>query len=307
MNQIVKVAMKGRFLVVYIRASTREQLGTLKQQESALIEILKKEYKIPASRIKVFAEQVSGTKRLPERPELQKAIEFAVSKGAGKSAIVVRDTQRISRDPWIVGRIYDPLRELDIPLIALANGGNVASTDKTPQVNGDLLMPIYTAIGGQEISIGKERTAGGVKAARAKGIFAGTPLSLYPKDALNPWLELDRFLPSLLAKDISNAEVSRRLGKSTSWTRKSTERLTNLKAGLSGTKYQQWLDVVDMIRNMEIENGEGFGKGATKAMRAVRRMTSGYIDSPMNFPAPTEEDLQEYFVNWREYQPKRPK
>jgi DNA invertase Pin-like site-specific DNA recombinase len=290
-----------REVLVYARVSGKEQKKTLKTQVESLEKDLKQ---MGVKRIRVFQEQVSGTKRLDERPALRELVEYAQAKGEGKTAIVVRDTQRISRDPWIVGRIYDPLRELDIPLVSFANGGLIASTDKTPQPSGDLLMPILVSIGGQEIQVGKERTKRGTAASAEKGIFAGTPLSLYPKDAVSPWAELARFVPLMAEGTLSGAEAARRLGKSTSWVRKSRDRLNTIRElGV----LDEWLSIVDMIRQMEIKNGEGFGKGATKPMRAVRRMTGGYIDSPTKFPAPTMDDLNEYFTNWKLYQPKRTK
>jgi len=300
----VKAALKGREPLIYARVSTGEQKATLPAQAGTVADWLKG---LGVRRKpRVFMEQVSGTKRLAQRPVLAEMIEYANTK-PGKVAIVVRDTQRLSRNPWIAGAIYDPMREIDVPLISMEAGGKVASTDKTVQVEGDLLMPILTAVGGQEISLRLEQTKAGVAAARKKGVFTGSPLSLYSSEPLNPYRELHRLRPLIIAKELPQARAAARLEKSTSWLRKTLIRLSDVE-GLVGTDgLMKWLDTLDLIRAMEQAHGEGMGSRATKAMRAVRRQTVAYISQPDKWPKPTQATLDDYFTNWRKYQPKRTK
>lgn len=303
----IKALLTGspkREVLLYARVSGKEQKKTLKTQVESMEDELKS---MGVKRIKTYQEQVSGTKRLEDRPALKELVEYAISKGPSKTVIVVRDTQRISRDPWTVGAIYDPLREIDVPMVSFANGGLIASTDMTPQPAGDLLMPIMVSIGSQEISVGKERSKRGTKESKKKGIFAGTPLDMYPKEALSPWAELARYGPMLATKEISGAEVSRRLGRSTSWTTKSRKRLTLIREAVGDAGLKKWLKVLEMVRDMEIKHGKGWGKGAGGPMKAVRRMTGGYIDSPWKFPMPSQADMDLYFTNWQDYQAKRTK
>ena len=248
---------------------------------------------------KVFMEQVSGTSRQP--PELLKAIEYAASKPS-KAFIIVRDFQRISRN-WRYGAAnIVPLFEADIPIVSVLRN-SMSSTDKNVQ-DDDWLMAVFMGIGAQEVDQLKKRTLTGTRAAQKAGIFAGTPLSLYPEDAINPYAELVRFLPLMAAGELSGAEASRRLEKSTSWTRKTRSRLNGI---MEMDKLDEWLSVIEKIRDMEIQHGQGFGKGASPRMKAVRRMTSGYIDNPSKMEAPTQSDLEEYYENYLKYQPKRQK
>ena len=298
----LKEALKGRLPVIYARVSTDEQKGTLNPQVKELKEAL---LAIGVKREPVvFKEQISGTLRTRDRPALKEMTEF-LEKKAGKAAIVVRDTQRLSRNPWIAGAIYDPLRELDIPLVSFEAGGKVASTDKTPQVEGDLLMPILTAIGGQEISLRKEQSGKGTKQSRAKGIYSGTPLELFPKLAFSPIHELVGLLPLIVSKEMTGVGVSDRLGRSTKWMRDRRDHFAEIRE--SGADFEEWLSVLTMLRTMEQRHGKGFGEAALKPMRAVRRMTSGYVAEPWNFEAPTQADLDDYLKNYVKYQPKRTK
>ena len=56
---------------------------------------------------------------------------------------------------------------------------------------------------------------------------------------------------------------------------------------------------------MEKEFGARAGSGSSKRMIAVGRMTSGYFARPWEFPAPTQEDIDFYFNNFKQFQPKR--
>ena len=54
-----KTTLKGREPVLYVRASTKEQKGTLKTQEETLLKWLKAQG--ITRKPKVFSEQISGT------------------------------------------------------------------------------------------------------------------------------------------------------------------------------------------------------------------------------------------------------
>jgi len=167
-------------------------------------------------------------------------------------------------------------------------------------------MPILTAVGGQEISIGKERTTKGEAESKAKGIETGTPISLYADEALNPWDEMFRYVPMMAQEKITRAEVSRRLGRSTGWVSKSRKRIEGIMAAdPSGKLLKKWLKGVNMVREMEAKHGVRFGKNAKRPMVAVGRMTSGFTLKPWDYPSFTQEDLDEYFENYKEYLKKR--
>jgi DNA invertase Pin-like site-specific DNA recombinase len=294
--------------VSYLRVSTTKQEGTLPTQQK---DVAEKAKKLGLKRITYFQEQASG-KNNPFRKELVKMIQFAVDqKRNGKTPIILmRDIQRFARDPYDIGFIYkysptieDSLWTNNIPLVSL-NERLTTGTKDFKSLTGDFLAPLFINIGGQEVDTRAKQTRAAVKAARDKGILAGTPINLYYKDKLNPLRELDRYLR---AGDISQAEMARRIGRSKSWVRDTKMKFAEIrnKHPLGEVGFQKWLDVSDLVRNMEKEFGARSGTGATKRMIAVGRMTSGYFARPYEFDAPTQEDLNEYYENFKLYQPKR--
>ena len=287
--------LKGRKVFIYSRVSTDEQKGTLPTQTAAVKKGLKElGY---TGKPEVFEEQASGTKI--DRKELTKMIEAA--KASKKPAvIVVRDIQRFARDPYDLGELYNPLRRLEVPIMSI-NEPIITGTSKVPQPAADLLAPILVAAGGSEVSTRKEQTFQGVAASREKGIFSGTPLSLYPDEKIEPRREQLR----LLAAGIGQAEGGRRLGKSGGYWRDNRDKMKKLEE--EGV-LDDWLDTIDLIRAMEIEKGEGKGPRAGIKMKTVRRMTSGYLNDPSaGFEKPTQEMLNEYYSNFNMYRAKRKK
>lgn len=287
--------LKGRKVFIYSRVSTDEQKGTLPTQTTAVKKALKElGY---TGKPEVFEEQASGTNI--DRTELTKMIEAA--KASKKPAvIVVRDIQRFARDPYDLGELYNPLKVREIPIMSI-NEPIITGTKKVPQPAADLLAPILVAAGGSEVSTRKKQTLQGVAESRKKGIFSGTPLSLYPNEKIEP----RRFQLTLLEAGIGQSEGARRLGKSTGYWRDNRDTMR---------KYEElgvlddWLDTIDLIRAMEQEKGEGKGPRAGIKMKTVRRMTSGYLNDPTaGFPKPTQEMLDEYYSNFNKYRPKRKK
>ena len=296
MSKEKEEALKGRKVFVYSRVSTDEQTGTLPSQTATVLEGLKRlGYN---GKPEVFEEQASGTKI--DREQLTKMIEAA--KASKKPAIiVVRDIQRFSRDPYDLGELYNPLRRLDIPILSI-NEPIITGTKSKPSPSSDLLAPVLTAAGGQEVQTRKKQTLQGVERSRDAGIYSGTPLSLYPDEAIEPRREQLR----LIEAGIGQSEGARRLGKSGSYWRKNRDIMAAY--ALAGV-LDDWLNTIDLIRAMEQERGEGRGPKAGIKMQVVRRMTSGYLSDPIKYrdSVPTQEDLDEYYSNYNKYRAKRKK
>jgi len=292
----------------YLRVSTVKQEGTLDTQQGDVRDKAK-DARIK-KQLKYYAEQGSG-KNNPFRKELRRLIDDAVqSKRKGKTPVVLmRDIQRIARDPYDIGFIYkyhpnpeDSLWANDIPLLSF-NERMVTGTKNFKSLTGDFLAPLFINIGGQEVATRSKQTAAAVKAAREKGILAGTPINLWFKEPLNPLRELER----LLAVDgLTQRRIAQIVGRSPSWVRDTKFKFSEIreKHPMKEKGFQKWLDVTDLVRNMEKEHGQRVGQGASKRMLAVGRMTSGYFARPWEFPAPTQDDLDEYFTNFKEYQKK---
>ncbi len=289
----------------YHRVSTVKQEGTLGTQEKDVSDKSKDLLGIKGQ-AKRYSEQGSG-KNNPDREQLTLMIEEAVAaKRAGKTPVIVmRDIQRIARDPYDIGFIYkykptqeDSLWANDIPLISL-NEQMVTGTKNFKSLTGDFLAPLFINLGGQEVATRTKQTRAAVAAAREKGILAGTPINLYPKSDLNPLTTLDRLLRE---ENLSQRRMADITGRSNSWVRDTKFKFAEIRNKEAG--FQEWLAIGDKVRNMEREFGPRTGSGASKRMIAVGRMTSGYFARPWEFPAPTDEDLDEYFTNFKDYQPK---
>ena len=291
---------KLNILLAYARVSTEEQAGTLKDQRSAIERSLKNEgYK---GKIEFFEEQVSGTKL--DREEFQKMIEKAkeLKEKGKKVGIVVRDIQRFARHPYFFGFFMTELYLLNIPVIAL-NDNQHSGTFSEPNPTGELLLTILATVGGQEVSIRKQQTLQGVAESRAKGIVSGSIIDVYPEDKLNPFREVWRQLQA----GIGQSEGSRRVGRSSSWWRKTRDRLLDIHTKGGDEKLEEYIERTEMIRKFEQKHGKGIGPKAKQPNKIVRRMTSGYLQSPFEFDVWNQEDIDEYFQNWKQYRPKRSK
>lgn len=304
MSELDKLkALEGRKLYIYARVSTEEQEGTLPDQIKAIKAGLKKlgVKSVP----KIFKEQGSGTKL--DRPELLAMIEDMKNQPK-PSVVVVRDIQRISRDIMDIGELFGPLRRLPqggVPIVSI-NEPIVTSIPEAPQPTGNLLTAVFIGAGGQEVATRKKQSLQGMRESKKKGIKGGSPIELYPEEALNPLMEAER----MLRAGVAGNEVARRLGRSTSWVRKQKRRIEDLLMNGGDAKLKEWMDTMNRIREMEIERGRGIARKGFKTnvsvkMAIVRRMTSGYENEPFNFPAPTPEMLEEYFTNFNLYKPKR--
>ena len=70
---------------------------------------------------------------------------------------------------------------------------------------------------------------------------------------------------------------------------------------------QDWLDTLDLIRAyMNEKDEDDRGSKATKRMKTVVRMVSGYLNNPnAGFPKPTRADIEEYYNNFGLYKVKK--
>jgi DNA invertase Pin-like site-specific DNA recombinase len=287
--------LKGRKVIIYARVSTEEQEGTLGDQVRTIITGLKAlGYKGKPS---VYQEQASGTKKdAKERPQLWEAMAEA-QKSKKPAVIVVRDIQRFSRDPYHLGVLYQPLREREIPVMSIQEP-IVLGTLKVPQPSSDLIAPIMISAGGSEVTTRKKQTLAGMAEAKVLGIIGGQPLDLQSKTSkLNPFREVQR----LLNAGVGQSEGSRRIGRSGSFWRKTRDKMATMSDG----QREEWFRVIDKIRAMEQEHGLGIGNRAPRKMMAVRRVASGFLKQPLQFPAPSNAELDYALKNYNEFKPKR--
>jgi DNA invertase Pin-like site-specific DNA recombinase len=308
-----KQLIKDAKAFVYGRVSTVKQEGTLDTQKDVIKDALKN---LGYTRnFEYYAEQGSGGGAITKkgglnRPKLNQLILDAVKFKKEKKkpvVVVLRDIQRFTRDPYDLGILYKNTPSLEeslwfnnIPLLAL-NDNQISGTKETPDDSGDLVIPILISAGGSELSIRKQQSKGGQKRKREEGIISGTPRDLYFKDKLNPIREASR----LFKLGMTQAEVGRRVGRSRSWA-KDTRNFLKLILERGGTKLlNEWLDVTDLIRAMEQKHGTRIGRYALKPMIAVSRKTSGYLKSPWEFSTPTQKDLDFYYENYKDFQPRK--
>ena len=299
-----KEALKGAKVLSYQRVSTTKQEGTLPTQERVNKESLKKEGF--TGKPEMFSEQASGTKL--DREQLLAMISRALElKKSGKKVVIaLRDFQRFSRNAYDIGILYKNTPSLeeslwfnDIPLVSLSEN-IVTGTRANANPTGDLMGPLLVVIGGQEVAIRTDQTQKGVGRAREEGIIAGVGINLYPEEQLNPYRELLRMLQA----GLTQKKASTRLGRSASWAKDNRRRMEAI-AITGETALADWLGVTDIIREYEQQFGTRVGPNANKRMKAVGRKTSGYLKFPDKFDVPTKEDIQFYFDNFKDFQPKR--
>jgi len=289
MSREKREALKGRKVIMWNRVSTVGQEGTLEEQEKANLEMLRAlGFKGKPS---VYSEQGSGTDLHLEQRDL--AIKEAM---ASKKPVVMvmRDIQRFTRSPYHLGVLYNPMFEKEIPIISLLEP-LVLGTAKVPNPASDLLAPILVAAGGSEVSLRKQQTRKGMKESRKKGVTGGGNLELHANEMLSPFRELGRLV------GVNATEAGRRLGKSKGW----VDRQRAKQAKMTPHLLEKWLTSIDLLRVMERKHGNGIGKRATVRMRAVRRMTGGFLFNPAEFPAVTQEMIDEYYTNFHAYKPRK--
>ena len=151
--------------VAYLRASTEEQTGSYEAQEADIaawadennIEIV--EFCIDRA--------ISGTADLNDRPQLVVAIEL--TKRLSLPWLVVQRRDRLARDALTAAHIEYLVRR---------NGARVISTTEgaaplTPE--RELTTAVINAVAQFEVSLLRERTKAGLRAAVARGVKLGRP------------------------------------------------------------------------------------------------------------------------------------
>ena len=301
MSNTVKDALKGAKVIVYARVSSGSQKKTLDNQVETVLDYLdaagfKKEP------LAIFAERKSGqgvSKKA--RPKLHEAMDLA-RKTKGKVVIAVKDIGRFSRSPWGAGFLIHPLVEDKIPIIDLTYNKVTGAA-----IEDDLILPILASVAGQEPKAREKASKPQIQKAREAGIVNST-LDLYPDEEHHPIREYI----ALAKRGHARTAIAVLMGRSADWARKTEARIASAD---KGGKLQEWLKVTDMVRDMEIMHGPRFqrgkrgkvkkGKKPRMEMIAVGRKTSGYLESPNDYDAPTKEDIDYYFQEYLRFQPKR--
>ena len=292
-----KEALKGNKVRVYLRVSTTGQEGTLPDQEKTVLSGLKSlGFK---GKPEIYSEQASGTKK--DRKELLRMLQD-IRDSPKESVVVVRDFQRFTRDPVHYGALWDEFRDRGIRIVSI-NENLATGTAKKVEPQADLLVPILIAAGGSEVNIRKEQTQQGLDRSKEKGILQGSAPLFYRKEPLEPRRELRRMLQAGLGV----LETSRRIGKSTSFVRKNRDKMQTILIEGNESSLQDWLDTLDLIRAyMNEKDEDDRGSKATKRMKTVVRMVSGYLNNPnAGFPKPTRADIEEYYNNFGLYKVKK--
>jgi DNA invertase Pin-like site-specific DNA recombinase len=290
-------ALKGNKVRVYLRVSTTGQEGTLPDQQKTVLSGLKSlGFK---GKPEIYSEQASGTKK--DRKELLRMLQD-IRDSPKESVVVVRDFQRFTRDPVHYGALWDEFRDRGIRIVSI-NENLATGTAKNVEPQADLLVPILIAAGGSEVNIRKEQTQQGLDRSKEKGILQGSAPLFYRKEPLEPRRELRRMLQAGLGV----LETSRRIGKSTSFVRKNRDKMQTILIEGNESSLQDWLDTLDLIRAyMNEKDEDDRGSKATKRMKTVVRMVSGYLNNPnAGFPKPTRADIEEYYNNFGLYKVKK--
>jgi DNA invertase Pin-like site-specific DNA recombinase len=292
-----KEALKGNKVRVYLRVSTTGQEGTLPDQQKTVLSGLKSlGFK---GKPEIYSEQASGTKK--DRKELLRMLQD-IRDSPKESVVVVRDFQRFTRDPVHYGALWDEFRDRGIRIVSI-NENLATGSAKKVEPQADLLVPILIAAGGSEVNIRKEQTQQGLDRSKEKGILQGSAPLFYRKEPLEPRRELRRMLQAGLGV----LETSRRIGKSTSFVRKNRDKMQTILIEGNESSLQDWLDTLDLIRAyMNEKDEDDRGSKATKRMKTVVRMVSGYLNNPnAGFPKPTRADIEEYYNNFGLYKVKK--
>ncbi len=112
---------------------------------------------------RIYQEKITGTKA--HRPELDRMMETLRS----GDALVVDSFSRLSRSTKDLLEMVDRLQKMNVSLISLKE--NLDTTTAT----GKLMLTMMSALSQFERDIIAERTAEGLRAARARGRLGGRP------------------------------------------------------------------------------------------------------------------------------------
>jgi DNA invertase Pin-like site-specific DNA recombinase len=299
MSEAIRDAIKDKVVRVYLRVSSDGQEGTLPDQEETVRQALRKAgYN---KKLNLYQDVASGTKFDRDGLNEMKDALRQDLEDEKMPVVVVRDFQRLTRDPIHYGAIWKEFRDAGVK-IASINENMATGTSRTPDANADLLVPILISAGGSEVNIRKVQSQQGVDRAKEKGILQGSSPLMYRKEKIEPRRELVR----LLTTGISGREIARRLDKSTSFVRKNRAKIAGIREAGGDELLDDYLDTIDLVRDFMNEKDEDVrGSRATVRMKTVVRMTSGYMNDPSaGFPKPTREMVEEYYNNFNEYKKK---
>lgn len=177
---------KGEDMIYgYARVSTTEQC--LNRQTDAL-----ENYKVD----KIFCEKISGTKK--NRPELDRLLSEITS----GDTIVVESLSRLGRSVKNLAELMEFFNDNNIRLVSLKE------TIDTTSSTGRLLFTIISSLSQFERDVLAERTAEGLKAARARGRFGGRPKTAAEK--------LNKAIALYKTKEYSITEITELTGVSKS-------------------------------------------------------------------------------------------
>lgn len=149
----------------YARVSTADQC--LDRQVDAL-----KNYRVD----KIYCEKISGTKK--NRPELDKLIGEVIP----GDTIIIESLSRLGRSVKNLAELMEYFNENNIRLVSLKE------TIDTTSSTGRLLFTIISSLSQFERDVLAERTAEGLRSARARGHFGGRPKT--NADAVNKAIAL---------------------------------------------------------------------------------------------------------------------
>jgi hypothetical protein len=186
-----------------------------------------------------------------------------------------------------------------------------------------MMQLIFTAIGGQEVLIRKRQQQAGKGKAT---VWDKGYMFLYPFEPVNPYRHAYEMMgdgwidkgqkPDKSVGEFGIAEAERRANKSGSWLYNAKDKIRRIleRNGEKGLK--EWFNFTDRIREMEREHGLGFkarhlpkSTQTSARMEAVRKMSEGWMQEPYNSKRwgekPTEDKLQFWFDNFKDFQPRR--
>lgn len=146
---------------------------------------------------RIFNEKMTGTKS--DRPEL-KTMLLTLRSG---DILVIDSFSRLSRSTKDLLELVEKLTNMGVHLVSLKE--NLDTTTAT----GKLMLTMLSALSQFERDLIAERTADGLKAARARGRCGGRPRSGSDKDRQQALAMYD-------ANVMSNAEIAARFGVSQS-------------------------------------------------------------------------------------------
>ncbi len=180
-------------LIGYARVSKADGSQLLDLQRDALHAV-----GVPDARI--YEDRVSGRKDV--RPGLEACLK-ALQPG---NALVVWKLDRLGRDLKHLVALVDRLREQDVGLRVLTGAGAEIDTSGSA---GRLVFGIFAALAEFERDLIAERTAAGLKAARARGRLGGRPRKM-------DRTTLRLAMASMASRETNAQDLARHLGITTS-------------------------------------------------------------------------------------------